>query len=327
MNFKDGFNIKRVVLCLLGVMVASYGIAALIFFSFGNFSFVEMQNNYNKFGAHGIFHMSNHDYNYHDNKSASLDGIDKISVDLYCGDVKFTNEGANSIKVKVDGTVSTNSAYSRPELKCYKEGSTLYVKLVGKSHIVFFGNYSSNMNVSVSIPNSYKNDIKVVSSAGDMEISDYEFKNFDCNLSAGSLLMNNMSADTFTYKNSAGNLKADNLKTKHSNLKASAGKIQITRFTGDIEGSSSAGNIEIEYDKFNNNIDFSASAGRTKLTLPKDSQFKLDAEASAGNIRTDFSGINISGEFAEKTAKGEIGKSNNMIRLESSAGSIEINNY
>lgn len=326
MDFKNNFNVKRVVMCLLGVMLVSYGIAAVVFFSFGNFSFAEMQNNYNKFGSHGIFRMSSHNYNYHDNKSASLDGIDKISVDIYCGDLKFTNEGTNSVKVKVDGTVSTNSPYSKPELKCYKEGSTLYVKLIGKSHIVFFGNYSSNMNVSVSIPTSYKNDLKVVDSAGDMEISDYEFKNFDCKLSAGSLIMDNMSADTFTYKNSAGDLKADNLKTKQSNLKASAGRIQITRFTGDVGGSNSAGDTEIEYDKFNNNIDFSASAGRTKFTLPKDSQFKLDAKASAGSIRTDFSAINIGGEFGEKTAKGEIGKSNNMIRLRSSAGDIEINN-
>lgn len=326
MNFKGVSNIKRVVLCLLGIMLVSYGIAAIVFFSFGNFSFAEMQNNYDKFGGHGIFRTSDHNYNYHDSKSASLDGINSISVDVYCGRLKFTNEGSNSIKVKVDGTVSTSSAYSKPELKCYKEGSTLYVKLIGKNRMIFFGNYSSNMDVSVSIPSNYKNDLKVVDSAGDMEISDYGFKNLDCNLSAGRLLMNNMSADTFTYKNSAGDLKADNLKTKRSNLRASAGRIQITRFTGDVEGSNSAGNTEIEYDKFDNNVDFSASAGRTKLTLPEDSQFKLDAEASAGSIRTDFFGINISGEFGEKTAKGEIGKSNNMIRLKSSAGGIEINN-
>lgn len=323
-DFKNNFNVKKVVLCLLGVMLVSYGIAAVIFFTFGNFSFTKMQGNYNELGMHGIFKLSSHNYNYHDSKSAALDGIDKISIDVSCGDLKFTNEGTNSIKVKVDGKISTNSLYSKPQLKCYKEGRTLYVELIRKNHI-FFGDYSSDMNISISIPTSYKNDLKVVDSAGNMEINGYEFKNLDCKLDAGNLVMKDMSADTFTYKNSAGNLNAHNLKTRNSNLIASAGKIQITKFTGDVKGSNSAGNTEIEYDKFNNNIDFSASAGRIKLTIPKDSAFKLDAEASAGNIKSDFSSININGEFGEKTAKGEVGKSNNMIQLKDSAGSIEIN--
>lgn len=320
MDFKNKFNVKKVVLCLLGVVLVSYGIAAIIFFSFGNFSFAKN----NKFGRHGLLQLASNSYDYHASKSMDLDGIDEISIDFYSGDIKFNNEGTNSVKVKVDGEITSSGAYTKPELKCYKEGKTLYVEL-NKKHMGFFLNYSSDITANISIPTSYKNSLKVVSSAGDINISGYELKNLDCNLSAGKLQMQDMSADTFKYKNSAGDLKADNLKTKSSNLKASAGRIQITRFTGDVEGSSSAGSTEIEYDKFNNNVDFSASAGRTKLTLPKDSQFKLDAEASAGSIRSDFSGINISGEFGEKTAKGEIGKSNNMIHLRSSAGSIEIN--
>jgi|GEM_PF-1655026 len=322
MDFKNKFNVKKVVLCLLGVMLVSYGIAALIFFSFGNFSFVKN----NKPGKHGLFQLASSTYDYNASKSMDLDGIDEISINFYSGDIKFNNEGTNSIKVKVDGDITESGAYRKPELKCYKEGKTLYVEL-NKNHMGFFLNYSSDITANISIPTSYKNSLKVVSSAGDVNISGYEFKNLDCNLSAGKLQMENMSADTFTYKNSAGDLKADNLKTRSSNFKASAGKIGITKFTGDIEGSNSAGSTDIQYDKFNNNVDFSASAGQIKLTLPKDSQFKLDAKASAGSIKSDFSDVNINGEFGEKTAKGEVGKSNNMIQLKNSAGSIQINNY
>lgn len=321
-DFNNKFSVKRVVLCLLGVALVSYGIAALIFFSFGNFSFIKN----NKSGNHGLFQLASDSYDFHASKSMDLDGIDEISINFYSGDIKFNNEGTNNVKVKVDGEITSSGAYAKPELKCYKEGKTLYVELT-KKHMGFFLNYSSDITANISIPTSYKNSLKVVSSAGDVNIGGYEFKNLDCNLSAGKLQMQNISADTFKYKNSAGNLNADNLKTRSSSFRASAGKIEITKFAGDIEGSNSAGNTEIQYDKFNNNVDFSASAGRIKLTLPKDSAFKLDAEASAGSIKNDFSGINVNGEFGEKTAKGEVGKSNNMIQLKDSAGSIEVNNY
>lgn len=320
MDFKNKFNVKKVVLCLLGIVLVSYGIAALIFFSFGNFSFVKN----NRLGNHGLFQLASNSYDYHASKSMNLDGIDEISINFYSGDIKFNNEGTNSLKVKVDGDIDVSGAYTKPELKCYREGKTLYVELIKKG---FFLHYSSDITANISIPTSYKNSLKVVSSAGDINIGGYEFKNLDCKLSAGKLKMQNMSADTFTYKNSAGDLNADNLKTKSSNFRASAGKIQITKFTGDIEGVNVAGNTEIQYDKFNNNVNFSASAGNTIITVPKASEFKLDAKTSAGNIKSDFSGVDISGKFGEQVAKGEIGKSNNIIQLKDSAGNIEINNY
>ncbi|WP_234122735.1 DUF4097 family beta strand repeat-containing protein [Clostridium hydrogenum] len=323
MNFKDNFNIKKIVMCLVGIMLIAYGIAAITFFTFGKFSFEEAKSNYNKFGAHGIFHLSSHDYNYHDSKTMQLDGIDEISIDLSAGNVKFNNEGTNAIKVKVDGTI-TSSSSTKPQLKCYKQGGILYIELI-RDHGIIFGDYSQNIDVNISLPTAYRNNMKIVSSAGDVDISGYEFKALNCKLSAGSLVMNNMSADKFTYKNYAGDLKADNLKTKSSEVRASAGKIQITGFTGDIEGNNSAGDTDIQYNKFNNNIDLTATAGQIELTLPKDSKFKLDAAASVGSIESNFSGINVSGEIS-KSASGEIGKSNNIIKLKNTAGNIKINN-
>lgn len=320
MNFKNKFNVKKVVLCLIGVVIVSYGIAALIFFSFGNYSFVKN----NKLGNHGLFQLASNSYDYHASKSMNLDGIDEISINFYSGDIKFNNEGTNSLKVKVDGDIEVSGPYAKPELKCYREGKTLYVELIKKG---FFLHYSSDITANISIPTSYKNSLKVVSSAGDINIGGYELKNLDCRLRAGKLQMQNISADTFIYKNSAGDLNADNLKTKSSNFRASAGKIEITKFTGNIEGTNMAGNTEIQYDKFNNNVNFSASAGNTIITVPKNSEFKLDAKTSAGNIKSDFSGVDIKGNFGEEMASGKIGKSNNTIQLKDSAGNIEINNY
>lgn len=323
MNFKDNFNIKKIVMCLVGITLIAYGIAAITFFAFGKFSLEEAKSNYNKFGAHGIFHLSSHDYNYHDSKTMKLDGIDEISIDLSAGNIKFNNEGTNAIKVKVDGTI-TSSSSTKPQLKCYKQGGTLYIELI-RNHGIIFGDYSQDIDVNISLPTAYKNNMKIVSSAGDIDIGGYEFKDLNCKLSAGSLVMNNMSADKFTYKNYAGDLKAENLKTKSSEVKASAGKIQITGFTGDIEGTNSAGDTEIDYAKFDNNIDLTAMAGQIKLILPKDSKFKLDAEASAGSIESDISGIKVSGEVS-KAASGEIGESNNTIKLKNTVGDIKIDN-
>lgn len=319
MNFKNNINIKKIIICLFGIMIAAYAIGAVIFFTFGKFSSVK----YSKAKTCGISRSFEHKYNYSSNKNMNLNGVDEISIDFCFGNIKFNNNTTNDIKVNVDGKIIMSGTHKPPELKCYKKGRILYVELKGKGISL---TRDSDIEASISIPNSYKSSIKIVNLAGDIDMSGREFKSINCKLDAGRLKLEDISADTFKYENYAGDLKADNLKTKNSNLKVTAGKIGITKFAGNVTASNSMGDIEIQYDKFNNNADLSAAVGQIQLTLPKTAAFKLDAATDAGDIKSDFSDVNVSGDI-KKTASGIIGKSSNAIKLQDKMGDIKINNY
>ncbi|MDD3225695.1 MAG: DUF4097 family beta strand repeat-containing protein, partial [Clostridium sp.] len=73
----------------------------------------------------------------------------------------------------------------------------------------------------------------------------------------------------------------------------------------------------------NNNINLQNSAGTIKLTLPKDSKFNLDAYTTAGDIDCDFP-IAVTGTNHERSM-GQVGESNNTVKIRNTAGNIEIN--
>ena len=297
---------KKFALSLLGIVCVCYGLAALILFETGGNLFNKMVNQ----------------YTITDTKKLSVDNIHKINVATSSTTLNIIPEDTNEVKVNLSGSVSTSSNYTKPELQCSKSGDTLYISV--KDHTgIYIGFFNSNMKLDVYVPISYNNDMKLSSSAGDININGFKLNSLQCSLSAGRLTMSNISTSTFNYKNSAGNLKADALLTENATLNSSAGSIDISQFTGNVTSTNSAGDTKIQYASFNNNIDVHSSAGKIEITLPSNSEFNLDAASSFGDVKCDFP-VTITGEKKSSILQGNVGNSSNKIKLEDSAGSINL---
>lgn len=307
---KLNINIKKIVLYLVGICLISYGIAMALSFGHGN-----------------LLKVSDKDYKVNESKELSTNSISRIYVDSSAADVYVSKGSKVNVTAQALGNVSSTSN-NIPKLDCYKDGDTLYINFKRKGpsiHIFDFTN-KSDVKLNITIPEAYKNNLEVYSSAGDTSIKDLSLNSMYAKLSAGSMDLENLNiAEKLTLNNSAGGIDGKSIVCKTSAIDASAGNIKLEDFSGDIQGRNSAGNTSISYSKFNNNVDFRSSAGNIKLTIPKDSKFKLDAYASAGDVDCDFP-LSSTGSGAEKEVKGSVGESNNIIQLKNSAGNIDINN-
>lgn len=356
MSFKKNFNIKKVVLCLIGIIFICYGISFLIFTVFGG----SMLDLLHKDVGIRLVDTRKNNYNINSTKTMNLNGIDEICVNVSEANLKFYNGKENEIKASVNGNASATGIYKKPELKCYKSGSTLYVELIEKHQFHF--SFNSNVNMNVYIPNSYKNNIKITTSSGDVKVDNYNFKNFDCELkegklnisnintdkfnyknssgdmdsnnitaktayissSEGNVKLNGFNTDTFNYKNRSGDLKGYNIQTKSTTIDSSEGTVSIIGFSGDLQSSNRSGDTDVEYSKFNNNVNITSSEGQIKLRLPGDSKFNIDADTNEGKIECGFP-INVSEVKDEEKLNGKIGDSTNQIKLRNSSGDISIN--
>ena len=305
MNFNKKYDVKKIVIYLLGIMFVTLGLGTLILFGTGA-NFIK-----------GI--KPNHTVDY--TKTSNLNGINEIDVDASSATINIIPDVTSQVKTHFYGDVTASNNSTKPEIQCYKSGSTLVIKEVNKTHISF-GFFSSNVKLDVHIPSDYNKDIKLSSSSGDININDYKFNKLKCDLSSGSLNIRNVNADTFNYSNSSGNLKADKLSTKNTTLDSSSGSINISTFSGDLTSESSSGDCNIQYANFHNNIDMSSSSGKIELTLPESAQFDLDAEASSGDITCNFP-ITVSGKNEHKL-RGIVVNDNNKIKLDASSGDIKI---
>lgn len=301
------FNIKKIVIGLLGIMLICYGIGVAIFcYDYKN------------------IRLNKGNYNYNKSKTLDMNGIKTIYVDTSDSGVNVTaGDGAN-VKVDVKGNVTTSS-YNKPELNCYKKGDTLYIEFKRKHDFIMGWYNSSQVKMNITIPKIYNNNMEVYSSAGDVSLRDLKLDDLYSKLSAGNLDMGNLNLKSLTCKNSAGKITGDNIICNKSSVNSSAGNIALTNFSGDVESRNSAGKTSIQYNKFNNNVDLKNSAGNIYLILPKESKFNIDASVSAGDIDCSFP-VTVNGTKHDNSVIGKVGESNNTIKIRNSAGNVEINN-
>lgn len=306
MDFLRKFNIKKIVLYLLVIILAAYGLGALILFATGG-SFTK---------GFGPYHT------VEDTTTSNLEGIKEIDVDVSSANIDVIKEETNVFKAHLNGKIATSDNLQKPEMQSSQSGSTLFIKVIDKPSISF-GSFNSSLKLDVYIPTSYNGNVKLISSSGDINMNDFKFNKLKCNLSSGVLTMNNMSAETFDYDSSSGSLKAEGLTTKTSSLNTSSGIIDITKFSGNLKSSSSSGAIKVQYAAFDNNIDIHSSSGKIEVKLPKTAQFYLDAATSSGGITCSFP-ITVNGNRRDHSLRGVVVSSKNTVRLDASSGDINV---
>ncbi len=309
----EKFNIRKLVLGLLAIMVIAYGIGAIIIFTSPKSSFSFWRNSKDTNSTATDIDTV---------KTASLSGIKNIKVSVSSSSINVIPTNDADLKAHLTGSL-IGSSIGNFDLECYSSGNTLYINVNNskKVNFVFFG--SSSLKLDIYIPSSYTNELNLSSSSGSITVKDLSFAALKCNLSSGSTTINNVIADIFEYTSSSGSLNANKLATKSSKLSNSSGSKKLIGFTGDLKSTSSSGSTKVEYLSFDNNIDISASSGSVEVNLPENATFYLDSSASSGSIKSDFP-ITVSGSSDKRQLKGTVGNDKNKVKIHTSSGSIRI---
>jgi lia operon protein LiaG len=302
----ERFNIKRLVLVLLAVMLISYSIGAAILFA----------------SQKPVFSSEKSNLNIDDVKTANIDGIKEIKITVSSTGINVIPTSDSEFKAHLNGNVMSTSPYTKPDLECYASGSTLYVNVKNNTKVTF-GVFTSSLKLVIYIPSSYTNELQLSSSSGSMQVKDLKLNSLQCSASSGSTTIENVTADNFNYSSSSGSLTANGLTTKNSKLSSSSGSKRISGFTGNLNSTSSSGTTRVEYSSFDNDITISASSGSVEVNLPETAAFYLDASASSGSIRSDFP-VTVTGSSVKHQLKGVVGNDKNKVKISTSSGSIRI---
>jgi lia operon protein LiaG len=300
------FNIKKLILVLLAVMLMSYGIGAIIMFT----------------SPKSTFGGEKSSMNIDDVKAANLSGIKEINVNVSSSNINVIPASEGEFKAALNGNVVSMGTYTKPDLECYASGSTLYVNVKSNTKVTF-GFFSSSLKLDIYIPSTYTNALKLSSSSGSLRVRDLKLSSLQLSASSGSTTIENVTADNFEYSSSSGSFTANGLTTKDSKLSSSSGSKRLSGFTGNLKSTSSSGSTKVEYSTFDNNITVTASSGSVEVKLPDTAAFYLDASASSGSIRSDFP-ITVTKSNDKHQLRGTVGSDRNKVAINTSSGSIRV---
>jgi len=231
---------------------------------------------------------------------------------LTAQDYTHSLQGVKKVKIYSSPGV-TLKAYSKNEL-LIKGGNHIQRPEKAKGLKAIYSGGTDNTGIGIYIKK--ENDILVLKNLRSMHGPSIEISlPKDINVSIENQGVSNLSISGFSSEIEA--------KTK-------VGKIEITDVTGPIVAKSSAGGINIIFDKVNQSspISIISSAGDVDITLPSDTPANLSLKATMGEIYTDFDLKIPSDENDMKVVGGRrsiISKINNGgvdIALRSSVGNI-----
>lgn len=252
-------------------------------------------------------------------KIEDMNDIKTINIETSFVDVNIIPEERDDVKVHYNGSVKSNYI---PKLITKKSGNTLYVYAKQDASVFSYSVNYTDLKVDIYVPNSYKDDIKIVSSSGDIKIQKDGLNDLNITTSSGDIEISNANFNNLTVLSSSGDQQYMNVSAEDSNLTSSSGNIEAKTVAGNMNVVSSSGDIRIIYKKYNNDINIATSSGDVELYLPTSSDFYLDAKTNSGDIKCNFP-ITIQGN-QKRSLEGTVGSGKNKINVATSSGDLSI---
>lgn len=346
-----GSRMRNFVLILLVVMVASFAIAGIIFVGeYGTNNFSILKDDLRPAGAVDV----------NVEKTASLSNIDKIIVNTASDNINFIPSDASEIKAHFYGYYKSSNKEYKPELTIASSGGELAIKIAYKPHIAVF-RFTSNLKLDVYLPRSYMKNLEANTASADVKIDEMNVESLICKTASGDLTAGNVKAKTAEFgtfsgnirlstasddlwlhstsgditadristqncrvNTTSGNITADGISVKTCQVDTTSGSITLKGISGNMDATSTSGEISLQYAEFANNINVQTASGSTEIKLPQSAEFHLKYSTASGSGKCDFP-ITMSGtEGRNGSLDGTVVSDRNSITVNSSSGSLNI---
>jgi len=109
------------------------------------------------------------------------------------------------------------------------------------------------------------------------------------------------------------------------NLKTTNGGISVDNVSGAVNARTINGGMDIHLSSWDEreSMEFSTVNGSIELSVPKDSDFDIDASVTNGHIETDFP-VEVYGKISRRHLKGRVGEGGRLIEIHTTNGSVKI---
>ncbi|EHJ02195.1 hypothetical protein CDLVIII_5727 [Clostridium sp. DL-VIII] len=273
------FKIKIFMLVLLLLSIALYASGCIVLVQSGyklsdyadelNIKPKDFKYNFdlNKFNFDFNASSTSKDYTINDN-------INEIDFNLNSQDVKVINYDGDALNVQIKSHNTTSNELSETES--------------GNKLILDARYYTPNdSTILVNVPKKFQDrgTLKIVTSSGDVNISNLSLNTLNVSSASGSIKASDLDLTYLNFNTSSGDIYFNNTKTSsETKLNSSSGDINGSGNLGIITGSTSSGDINLQFINSLNNMSLSTHSGSVILSMPKGFGYKINYETVSGDL-------------------------------------------
>jgi len=291
---KNNVNIRKIVIWLFVIAVASLTIATIAFFSTENYmvSFRDKNN----FEGNSIDEVT----------TFGIDQLKEIYIHSVSSDVSVFSTDEENIKIHFYGRSATalKSEKALPKLITNLEGSKLKIEIEYPKTLF---SWAADVLLDIYIPRDYRESIIIDTASADVDISNLDLNNFLC-------------------KTASGDLRIESLGSNNLTLNTASGDVDIVDFSGNLKADLVSGDIDVGYRVFDNNVDIKTISGKVKIDLSQNAEFYLKTNTVSGEVVAKFP-ITIISFNKMNQLEGTVGIGDNRIIIDTVSGDIYINKF
>ncbi|MBT3320442.1 MAG: DUF4097 family beta strand repeat protein [Clostridia bacterium] len=262
-----------------------------------------------------------------------IDGINTLIVDFKSGDIEFVEADAARVELKGKSFSFVDEA---PYLKVSESNGNLTAE--------FDSIMNSIVKMTVYLPKENMFNLKIISTSGNIKIHDMAFENIDILSTSGNSYIDGCSGKNLDIDLTSGNTNVSNVDFKdiqingtsgnidvlttqaNLNVEILSGSVDINDVSGSLDIQGSSGRIDVDLaNKDIKPINIRLSSGDVRLTLDAETKFNLDAQASSGNVATDFE-VTIKGNSTsdDNSIVGKCNGGGSLVKLQVTSGDINV---
>jgi DUF4097 and DUF4098 domain-containing protein YvlB len=280
------FNVKKFVIILVSIMLASFLISGILFYTTGGFkpSLITSEN-------------------IKTSESFGTEGVEKIVINTVSHNINILPAEGKEIIIDFYGSITTNLGDNSPKLIADIKNNNLNISISYPKTFTLGLFDISNIFLDIYIPAQFTKEINAASVSGDIDIKNYK-------------------GTKIQLKTTSGNLNAVYLKADEIQADSISGNINFEKIEGNLNFSTVSGEINAGLAFLAGDTLIKTTSGRVLLSLPSSSSFLFDLKSISGDIKNNFdSKINIE---TERSMQGNAGNGTNTIKITTVSGEITI---
>jgi hypothetical protein len=275
-------------------------------------------------------------------KTASVNGIKKINVDVSSLDVEVKKTNRDQLSAKVKGW-GNKQMIQGVKLAINKEGDALHVSAErNQSFFTFTIGWSK---LTIEVPEQEYNRITVDVGSGDLSIEDLQAGHLSLtsgsgdvtaknNKSRGNFIVQTSSGDIDMQHNQAqnearvsansGDLDVSDLTAKSTRLETASGDIDVERYSGSLIAQANSGDIDIESNQLSGDIDVKATSGDIDINFAQDpDSLSVDYRGGSGEGIVDLKGFLYEAK-SDSVINGKKGSGKYKIKARTNSGDFSL---
>ncbi|WP_139693658.1 DUF4097 family beta strand repeat-containing protein [Sporolactobacillus terrae] len=275
-------------------------------------------------------------------KTASVNGIKKINVDVSSLDVEVKKTNRDQLSAKVKGW-GNKQMIQGVKLAINKEGDALHVTAVrNQSFFTFTIGWSK---LIIEVPEQAYNQITVDVGSGDLSIEDLQAGHLSLtsgsgdvtaknNKSRGNFIVQASSGDIDMQHNQArnearvsansGDLDVSDLTAKSTRLETASGDIDVQRYSGSLIAQANSGDLDIESHQLSGDIDAQVASGDIDINFAQDPDaLSVDYRGGSGEGKVNLDGF-LYKEKTDHLIIGQKGDGKYKIRVRTNSGDFNL---